>query len=199
LATGQRELITGAPGINGAPAFSPDGKRMAVVLTKTGNPKIYALNLATKQLQQLTSGWSIDTEPAWSPDGQSILFTSNRDGDPQIYEYSFRDGRVKRLTFEGNYNARPRWLPSGQGFIMMHRDGRHGGFSLGLQRLGSTSIQILTRPGDIESPSLAPNGQMVVYAVNSGLAQVSIDSDVTLSMPSKDGVIQEPVWSPFLS
>jgi TolB protein len=198
LANGKRQRVIAAPGINGAPAFSPDGKRMAVVLSKSGNPKIYTLNLATKQLHQLTKGWSIDTEPAWSPDGQSLLFTSNRDGNPQVYEYSFQTGKVKRLTFAGNYNARPRWLPSGQGFIMMHRDSRHGGFSVGVQRLGSSSVQVLTRPGTVESPSLAPNGQMVVYAVDSGLGQVSIDSDVTLSMPSRQGVIQEPVWSPFL-
>jgi TolB protein len=198
LATGKRQRIISAPGINGAPTFSPDGSRIALVLTKTGNPKIYELNLATKRLTQITTGWSIDTEPAWSPDGKSMLFTSNRDGNPQIYSYSFQKHAVKRLTFSGNYNARARWLPSGQGFIMMHRDGRHSGFSIGLQRFGSSAIQTLTSAGAIESPSVAPNGQMVVYAINSGLGQVSIDSDVTLSLPGRHGVIQEPVWSPFI-
>lgn len=198
LATGRREHVIAAPGINGAPAFSPDGKRMAIVLSKTGNPKIYELNLQTKRLKPITKGWSIDTEPAWSPNGQSLLFTSNRDGNPQIYGYSFKDRVVKRLTFSGNYNARARWLPTGDGFIMMHRDRSHSGFSVGLQRMGSTVIQQLTPAGKIESPSLSPNGQMVVYAVNSGLGQVSIDSDVTLSLPARNGVIQEPVWSPFM-
>lgn len=198
LTTGQRQRVIAAPGINGAPAFSPDGRYMALVLSKTGNPKIYQLDLATKELHQLTHGSSIDTEPSWSPDGKSLLFTSNRDGNPQVYQYNMDSDKVTRLTFDGNYNARPRWLPSGQGFIMMHRGSGGHGFSVAVQHLGSHSVQILTRPGTVESPSLAPNGQMVVYAVGSGLGQVSIDSDVALSMPSREGVIQEPVWSPFL-
>lgn len=198
LATGKRERVIASPGIDGAPAFSPDGKHMALVLTKTGNPKIYDLNLTTKKLMPITKGWSIDTEPAWSPDGQSLLFTSNRDGTPQIYQYSFRTHQVKRLTFNGNYNARARWLPSGQGFVMMHKGERSTGFSVALQHLGTGILQNLTAPGKVESPSVAPNGQMVVYAMGKGLGQVSIDSDVTLSLLGREGVIQEPVWSPFM-
>lgn len=199
LATGKRHRLLAAPGINGAPAFSPDGSKMAVVLTKTGNPNIYELNLVTKQMRPITSGWSIDTEPAWSPDGRSLLFTSNRDGSPQIYQYRFEDKSIKRLTFSGNYNARARWLPSGDGFIVMHRDRGETGFSVGLQRLDSSRMQSLTAAGTIESPSIAPNGQMVVYAIKSGLGQVSIDSDITLSLPQQHGAIQEPAWSPFLN
>jgi len=47
LRTGKRERLIAAPGINGAPTFSPDGTKMALVLSKTGNPKIYELDLKT--------------------------------------------------------------------------------------------------------------------------------------------------------
>ena len=199
LSTGKRKRILGAPGINGAPSFSPDGSHLAVVLSKSGSPKIYDLNLLTGKVAQLTKGWSIDTEPAWSPDGQSLLFTSNRDGSPQIYQYTFSNHAVKRLTFSGNYNARARWLPSGEGFVVMHRDRFGRGFRIALQRLNQSGLQSLTKPGELESPSIAPNGQMIVYTKGQSLAQVSSDGDVTRRLPSASGQVQEPAWSPFMS
>lgn len=201
LTTGQRQSISNTPGINGAPAFSPDGTRLALVLTKTGNPNIYVLNLLTKRLIEITNDWAIDTEPAWSPDGKTLLFTSNRDGTPQIYKYSFRNNAVTRLTYQGDYNARASFLPDGKSIVMMHQE--NGLFSIAYEDLTTWRLRILAQSGVDESPSLAPNGKMVVYATQYRgrgiLAQVSIDGQIKLRFPSRDGIVQEPAWSPFLS
>ena len=201
ISTGKRQLVSDAPGINGAPAFSPDGKQLALVLTKTGNPKIYVLNLATQRLKEITFGWSIDTEPAWAPDGQSMLFTSNRDGNPQIYSYFFATGKVARVSYSGNYNARASFTPDEKSIVMMHRD--HGLFGIAQQNLESGQVQVLVQTGADESPSLAPNGKMVIYATEYGaqgvLAQVSTDGRVKIRLPAREGAVQEPAWSPYLS
>ena len=200
LVTGQRQQISNAPGINGAPAFSPDGSHLALVLTKTNNPNIYVLNLVTKQLYEITNDWAIDTEPAWSPDGKTLLFTSNRDGTPQIYKYSFNNNVITRLTYQGDYNARASFLPDGKSMVMMHRE--NGLFGIAYEELTTGRLQILIQSGADESPSLAPNGRMVIYATKYGghgvLAQVSIDRQVKLRLPSREGIVQEPAWSPFL-
>lgn len=200
LASGKRRLISDFPGINSAPAFSPDGHRLALVLTKTGNPKIYIFNLLTHYLTQLTHGYSIDTEPAWAPDGQSILFTSSRGGSPQIYRDYLKGKRVERITFDGNYNARASFLPNGQAVIMMHRETTR--FGIAKQDLGTGFIQSLSNSGSDESPSVSPNGRMIIYARESGdhrgLAVVSVDGRIRLRLPSRDGNVQEPAWSPFL-
>ena len=49
IATGSREKITNFRGINGAPSFSPDGTRMAMTLSKGGNPDIYVCLLYTSR------------------------------------------------------------------------------------------------------------------------------------------------------
>lgn len=201
VASGQRDLVSHAPGINGAPAFSPDGTKLALVLSVTGNPQIYLLNLRTHQLRQITNDWSIDTEPSFSADGSSLLFTSNRDGTPQIYQYSFSTGAIQRVTFDGNYNARASFTSNGQTIVLMHR----GDDEFGIARfdLESGKMQSLVQGGMDESPSVSPNGKMIIYATQySGrgvLAQVSTDGRIKLRLPSQEGAVQEPAWSPFIN
>lgn len=199
VASGQRIKISDAPGINGAPAFAPDGTKMALVLTRTGYPKIYIKNLISGKLKQLTKGWSIDTEPNFAPDGKSLLFTSNRGGTPQIYRYNLQTAKVDRVTFSGNYNARARFFPSQKAIVMLHRES--GLFGIATQNLATGRVEVLTRANSDESPSLAPNGRMVIYATQYGgkgvLAMVSTDGRVQLRLPARDGNVQEPAWSPF--
>ncbi|SIS58795.1 Tol-Pal system beta propeller repeat protein TolB [Neptunomonas antarctica] len=200
LATGQRQRIQSFKGLNGAPAWSPQGDRLALVLSKDGNPEIYVLTLATGQLDRLTRHYGIDTEPTWSPDGESILFTSDRGGMPQIYSLHLPSRDLKRLTFEGKYNSRGRLTQDGRFLTMVHQDS--DGFHIAVQDLKSGRVDILTSTGLDESPTIAPNGSIILYATKKGgrgvLAGVSLDGRVRFTMPNTQGDVREPAWSPFL-
>jgi len=201
LATGRRQQLTNFKGLNGAPAWSPAGRTMAMTLSKDGNPDIYLMDLATKQLTQITKHYAIDTEPTWMPDGQSILFTSDRGGKPQIYSYDVRSGKTERVTFEGSYNARARVSQDGRSVVMVHQqDGR---FHIAVLDLVTKRMQILTSTALDESPSIAPNGSMVLYATKDGdrgiLAAVAVDGDAKFMLPAREGDVREPAWSPYLS
>jgi TolB protein len=203
LATGKRERIQSFPGLNGAPAWSPDGNRLALVLSRDGNPEIYLLDLRSRQLQRLTQHYGIDTEPAWSPDGRSLIFTSDRGGQPQIYRLGLEDRKLERLTFDGNYNARGRLTQDGRFLTMVHRSSGGGnGFNIAVQDLKTGRLDILTRSGMAESPSIAPNGSVVIYATQEGtrgvLAAASLDGRVQFRMPVDRGDVREPAWSPYL-
>ncbi|MCR9191845.1 MAG: Tol-Pal system beta propeller repeat protein TolB [Gammaproteobacteria bacterium] len=200
VASGKRRLITSFDGINGAPSWAPNGKELAMVLSKGGSPKIYLVSLASGMMKQLTFGNAIDTEPRFSPDGQNILFTSGRGGSPQIYRLDLASNRVSRVSFNGNYNARASYTPDQQSIVMLHRTDHD--FNIGVQDLHSGQYLTLTDSSMDESPSVSPNGRLVLYATHDRyhgvLSIVSIDGHIKLKFPSRVGDIQEPAWSPFL-
>lgn len=198
LATGQRKKVAEFPGINGAPAWSPDGNKLALTLSKDGSPDIYTLNLGTGSLNKLTKSYSIDTEPVWSPDGSNIVFTSDRGGKPQLYMVSSNGGGEKRITFSGDYNARASFSPDGRSIAMVHGNG--GDYRIGVMDVGSRSINVITTGPADESPSFAPNGQMVIYAAKKGgaayLSAVSLDGKMQQRLGFNSGGVREPAWSP---
>ena len=187
-------------GINSSPNWSPNGDKLSAVLSKTGNPDIFIYDLETSSWSQLTKHFGIDTEPDWSPSSKKILFTSNRSGSPQIYEVDTRTKRVKRITYEGTYNARGRYLPDGKSIVFVHRS--NGIFHIATQNLRSGKIRVLTDTSLDESPTVSPNGNVIIYATKSGdkdiLAGITLDGKTKFIMPSLKGEAREPSWSPLI-
>jgi len=201
VSTGERRQVSARAGINGAPAFSPDGTKLALTLSGSGgNPDIYILELATQNLTRLTDDPAIDTEPAWAPDGHSIYFTSDRAGAPQIYKIGVQPGdKPKRITFEGNYNARPRVSADGTKLAMVTQSG--GGYHIAVLDFASGNTRVLTRGRLDESPSFAPNGATILYserdANHGALATIAVDGVSGLRLRAEQGEVQEPAWGPF--
>jgi TolB protein len=106
---------------------------------------------------------------------------------------------VERLTFEGSYNVTPRPLPDGTGFVYVRRDNNR--FQLAFMDYATRQTQILTAgPGD-ESPSIAPNSKLIIYAAESGgrgiLAAVSSDGRIKQRLVAPATDVREPAWGPL--
>ena len=201
LRTGNRRKISELPGINGSPAFSPDGRKLVLTLGGSdGNLDIHVLDIATRNLKRLTYNRSIDTEATWAPNGEEIYFTSDRGGSPQIYKMKINSDKASRVTFEGSYNARPRLSPDGNKLAMVHQ--YRGDYRIAIYDIDEKKLLILSSGSQDESPSFAPNSDTLIYATKlSGdgvLETVTADGLVSQRMAPKIGDIREPVWSPFL-
>ena len=202
IASGKREIVLSKDTQISSPSWSPDGKYLSLTLYQDGNAEIYILRLRDRTLTRMTNQFAIDTESSWSPKGNKILFTSGRSGSPQIYELDLRklNPKAKRISFEGTYNAKASYLPKEEGIIFVHRSS-DGLFHIALKYKKENFIRVLTEAKMDESPSVAPNGNMVIYGIReenlSMLAGFSL-SGAKFKLPASDGEVREPAWSNFL-
>ena len=201
IATGFRELALENDSQISSPSWSPDGKFLSLTLYQDGNAEIYILNLSNKNLTRLTNHYSIDTESSWSPRDSKIIFTSGRSGSPQLYELDLKkfNAKPKRISFDGNYNAKASYLPNNEGIIFVHRSNTN--FQIALRYFNENFIRVLTEAQMDESPSISPNGNVIVYAITDDdkglLAGVTL-SGARFRLPTTEGAVREPSWSGFL-
>ena len=137
-------------------------------------------------------------DPAWSPDGKRLavvildrVWTTAPDG---------RDPR--ELTRVPESEREPAWSPDGKHIVFVHRRESNAVFHIALLDIERDRLTVLTQTSLDESPSVAPNGTMLIYATQDRgrgiLAVVSIDGRVKYRLPSAAGDVREPDWSPYL-
>jgi polyisoprenoid-binding protein YceI len=111
VAAGTSANLIQAPGVEDAPAFSPDGRTIAFTLLPEGgtNEDIYLADADGGTVRRLTSDPAYEYEPRWSPDGRTIAFV--RGGDLWLMRADGSHGR--RLT-SGLTVDSPTWSPDGK-------------------------------------------------------------------------------------
>jgi TolB protein len=108
--TQQRKAFVSLKGTNTSARFSPDGNRVAMILTGEGNPEVYVGNALGRQLRRLTNTNAIEATPSWSPFSDRLVVTSDLAGKPQLFLLAATGGSLQRIpTNISGYCAEPDW------------------------------------------------------------------------------------------
>lgn len=165
------QVISRRKGLNLAPAWSADGERMILTLSKDDNPDLFLLDRKGEIIEKLTERSGINVSPTWSPDGTNLVFVSDRSGKPQLFHMDMRTRKVRRLTFEGTENAEPNWSPTEN--LVVYSSLRDGVYQLFmLNPLTADEPQQITHDlSHHESPSWSPDGNQIIFVKRDGKRQ----------------------------
>lgn len=202
LRTRKSRVVSKSPGLNIGVSACPDGKRIALTLSRDENAEIYSMNTDGSNPRRLTRDWAIDSSPAWSPDAKRLAFVSERAGTPQIYVMQADGSGVRRLTFKGNYNQTPDWSPRGDWILFNARDERLVYDIFRINPESGEIVRLTQDQGHNEHPSFSPDGNLVVFSSTrtgeSKLYIMNADGTNQRLISRRKGEYTTPEWGPWL-
>ena len=185
-----------------APAFSPDGRRIALRITDLGESQdIWVFDLEQGTLDRLTVAGNSNGAPMWTKDGRRIAFASNRAGQPNLYWKPFDGSGPAERILETSYAAFPAsWLPDGRTLVFNASRGEDTGWDIGRVTVGdSTPTWILASEFSEHHAQVSPDGEWLAYTSNQ-----SGENEVYVQALSGEGAryristtgATAPRWSP---
>lgn len=219
--TGDPVDLTHSLAADGAPAWSPDGSKVAFVSNRhdpsprsckdSCNWEIYVADLQTRIVTRVTNDPWQDGSPTWSPDGKRIAFHSNRNATNrqtchrsdhcpfEIYVINADGTGLDRLTRNRASDETPRWSPSGETIAFRsNRDGDQEIYAMDTQGRGQTNLT--QDPADDAGPSWSPDGEQIAFRriVGGNFDIYLMDADSSNQHRLTDDPAREaqPTWSP---
>jgi Tol biopolymer transport system component len=112
---GAPQRFLASTGQNHSPSYSPNGKTIAFVSDRSGNPEIWTCDADGKQLRQLThfGGPWLGTI-RWSPDGKKIVFDARPQGHSAVYVMDLESNAMQVLEMQPFEVRRPSWSRDGK-------------------------------------------------------------------------------------
>jgi TolB protein len=159
LSSGERKMFARYGGSNMSPAPSPDGNKVAMILSKDGWTDLYVQSASGGSPFRLTKSPQDESAPCWSPDSQWICYAS-KDGEHRtLKKISVAGGQAQRISTGGVPNpTEPDWSPDGK-WIAFTSQTRS--FQVCVVPAGGGEARVLCEG---EDPSWAPNSRTLICA-----------------------------------
>lgn len=132
--------IAASPFSESLPQFSPDGKQVAFVSTRSGRMQLWASAPNGAGLRQLTFGMNVRRGPHWLPDSRTI-------------RYGVREGSTPKFFLLDTAGGQPRPDDSGRYFYRHSPDGRYVYFGMGFGNRQKLYRAPVNRLGDATAVS----------------------------------------------
>ena len=159
------------------PAFSPDGKRLALEITDGKRTDIWMYEWERDTLTRLTFAGEANGRPVWTPDGQRIVYSSTEKGEAPNLWWIRADGAgdAQRLTESKNTSQYARsWRPDGTvlAFVQLNPNTNYDIMTLPIEGNEKSGW----KPGEPKpfvnsafaevTPTFSPDGRWLAYESN---------------------------------
>ena len=194
LSTGERRNFAGYAGLNTSAAVSPDGSRVAMILSRSGDPNVWVCDANGSNLRQLTHTRADDSCPCWSPDGQWICYATKIHSRRVLAKISAEGGEPEVFPTSGAPNpTEPDWSPDGKWIAFTSQSGE---FDICVMPADGSAAPVTLVSG--QHPSWSPNSRTLVYNQSVGYRQVLSVLDVFTKQHKNAARVagddSEPAW-----
>jgi TolB protein len=197
LRSGARKNFADYPGLVGSAAVSPDGRKVAMVLARSGSVNIYVGDADGGGVKQLTFTTEENSSPCWSPDGKWICFASKVNERRALSRVPAEGGHMERIPTGGISNpSEPDWSPDGKWIAFTSQ--YLGGFNICVVPAeGGTAIPLVSG----EDPSWAPNSRTLIFVRRGGggnrtLSLLDVPTKQVKDVPRVSGSSNsQPSWA----
>jgi TolB protein len=136
-------------------SFDRQGRNMAFVSSRFGNPHIFMLDRQTGKVTRVTYEGTYNTCPSLSPDGSMLAFARRTEGGHRIFVTDLATGMERQVTFGPGNDEDPVWSPDG--YFLAFTSNRTGTYQLYVAtKYGDNAKHIPTGPGDATAPAWSP-------------------------------------------
>jgi Tol biopolymer transport system component len=178
-------LTPDSPEADTAPAYSPDGERIAFRSERDGGG-IFVMGSTGESVKRLTD---FGFDPAWSPDGKQIVFSDksgqdpySRPGDGYLWLVPSAGGEIRQLTRTEDA-VQPCWSPGGARIAYWGLRGSSGQRDLWTIPADATgepaALSVTEDPAMDWNPVWSPDGKSLYFSSDRGgslnLWRVAID------------------------
>ncbi len=166
--------------IDSAGSWSPDGKRLALVVFAKGDNDIVIVNAESGDFERRLdiAGVGAINNPAWSPDGHTLAFSGAAGGISDLYLYDLDTKQLRQLTTDKYADLAPSWSPDGSRLAWVTDRGPGTDFEtltyepmhLAVMDVASGSIRNLEPfPGAKHiNPEFSPDGKSLYFISDRG-------------------------------
>jgi TolB protein len=104
-------LITKRNRESTAPAWSPDGTKLAYCSITQGVRQIWVYDFITREEKQVTQGQGNKENPSWAPNSLHLVFNSSDAGACEVYMINLNQPDAVRITTGAGEKRFPNWEP----------------------------------------------------------------------------------------
>lgn len=106
-------LITKRNRESTAPAWSPDGTKIAYCSITQGVRQIWVYDFTTKEERQLTQGAGNKENPTWAPNSLHLAFNSTDSSGCEVYFINLHQSEATKISAGAGEKRFPSWEPRG--------------------------------------------------------------------------------------